>query len=172
VGGYLGGTDVGEKLKRDDGFGTRRGWPCWERRKVEPVERCLCPFLRGGSVGRGLSLVSKKERCPTVMSARRRIRPIGIVDPKEAVDLATAQSYPENVVLFVPNLILGRSLHSCPSPVSRHQVTRGSSSPLLHELPPALLHGRLWCIVSPRRHRRECSPCTHADPPSSVPAWT
>jgi hypothetical protein len=32
---------------------------------------------------------------------RRRLS----VDAKEAVDLATAQSYSENVFLFVPNLI-------------------------------------------------------------------
>lgn len=37
--------------------------------------------------------------------ARHRGSSIGIVDAKEAVDLATAQTYSENVFLFVPNLI-------------------------------------------------------------------
>ena len=36
---------------------------------------------------------------------RRRRASIEIVDAKEAVDLATAQTYSENVFLFVPNLI-------------------------------------------------------------------
>ncbi|PPQ86878.1 hypothetical protein CVT25_012597 [Psilocybe cyanescens] len=38
-------------------------------------------------------------------STRRRRHSREIVDAKEAVDLATAQSYSENVFLFVPNLI-------------------------------------------------------------------
>ena len=37
-------------------------------------------------------------------------RAIGVVDAKVAVDLATAQSYSENVFLFVPNLIGAFSL--------------------------------------------------------------
>lgn len=41
-------------------------------------------------------------------SRRRRRGPMEVVDAKEAVDLATAQTYSENVFLFVPNLI-GRS---------------------------------------------------------------
>lgn len=36
---------------------------------------------------------------------RRRPSIIEVVDAKSAVDLATAQSYSENVFLFVPNLI-------------------------------------------------------------------
>lgn len=36
---------------------------------------------------------------------RRRASLIEVVDAKSAVDLATAQSYSENVFLFVPNLI-------------------------------------------------------------------
>ncbi|GBE82001.1 phosphatidylinositol synthase [Sparassis latifolia] len=38
-------------------------------------------------------------------SANSRRRPIDVVDAKVAVDLATAQTYSENVFLFVPNLI-------------------------------------------------------------------
>lgn len=38
-------------------------------------------------------------------SATRRRRSIDIVDAKVAVDLATAQTYRENVFLFIPNLI-------------------------------------------------------------------
>ena len=36
---------------------------------------------------------------------RRRGRSVEVVDAKFAVDLATAQTYSENVFLFVPNLI-------------------------------------------------------------------
>jgi len=36
---------------------------------------------------------------------RRRRASIDIVDAKQAVDLATAQTYSENVFLFVPNII-------------------------------------------------------------------
>ncbi|KAF8742348.1 hypothetical protein AX14_004906 [Amanita brunnescens Koide BX004] len=50
--------------------------------------------------------------------ARQRGSSIGLVDAKAAVDLATAQTYSENVFLFVPNLIgytriilAGLSLH-------------------------------------------------------------
>ncbi|KAF8797952.1 phosphatidylinositol synthase [Phlegmacium glaucopus] len=50
--------------------------------------------------------------------ARRRRASIDIVDAKQAVDLATAQTYSENVFLFVPNIIgytrvvmAGLSLH-------------------------------------------------------------
>jgi hypothetical protein len=42
---------------------------------------------------------------------RRRASVIEVVDAKSAVDLATAQSYSENVFLFVPNLI-GEFTHS------------------------------------------------------------
>jgi len=42
---------------------------------------------------------------------RRRASVIEVVDAKSAVDLATAQSYSENVFLFVPNLI-GESIPS------------------------------------------------------------
>lgn len=41
---------------------------------------------------------------------RRRRGSIDIVDAKVAVDLATAQSYRENVFLFIPNLIGKSSL--------------------------------------------------------------
>lgn len=42
---------------------------------------------------------------------RRRASVIEVVDAKSAVDLATAQSYSENVFLFVPNLI-GEPIHT------------------------------------------------------------
>jgi CDP-diacylglycerol--inositol 3-phosphatidyltransferase len=42
--------------------------------------------------------------------SRRRGKSIEIVDAKKAVDLATAQTYSENVFLFVPNLIGMRSV--------------------------------------------------------------
>ncbi|TFK29861.1 CDP-diacylglycerol-inositol 3-phosphatidyltransferase [Coprinopsis marcescibilis] len=51
-------------------------------------------------------------------NSRRRRASLELVDAKQAVDLATAQSYSENVFLFVPNLIgysriilAGLSLH-------------------------------------------------------------
>jgi hypothetical protein len=47
----------------------------------------------------------------TPYSSRRRRGSIEVVDAKEAVDLATAQTYSENVFLFVPNLI-GKLLDS------------------------------------------------------------
>ena len=43
---------------------------------------------------------------------RHRRASIGVVDAKVAVDLATAQSYSENVFLFVPNLIGASLSHS------------------------------------------------------------
>ena len=49
----------------------------------------------------------------------RRRGSIDVVDAKVAVDLATAQSYKENVFLFVPNLI-----GALPSVVSRPCIVR------------------------------------------------
>lgn len=42
---------------------------------------------------------------------RRRRASMDIVDAKQAVDLATAQIYSENVFLFVPNIIGKLSSH-------------------------------------------------------------
>ena len=51
-------------------------------------------------------------------SRRRRRGSMDVVDAKEAVDLATAQTYSENVFLFVPNLIgMSVSLERRISPV-------------------------------------------------------
>ncbi len=50
----------------------------------------------------------------TKSTSTRRKRPsLELVDAKEAVDLATAQSYSENVFLFVPNLIGMSSFLTC-----------------------------------------------------------
>ena len=78
------------------------------------------------SVGRGAVIVMTKSRirkhlslfsqlvypldCVSLLTTMattltRRRGSIDIVDAKVAVDLATAQSYRENVFLFVPNLI-------------------------------------------------------------------
>jgi CDP-diacylglycerol--inositol 3-phosphatidyltransferase len=38
-------------------------------------------------------------------AVQRKRKAIEVVDAKVAVDLATAQTYKENVFLFVPNLI-------------------------------------------------------------------
>lgn len=50
---------------------------------------------------------STSASSPTIDAVlkRRRASIIEVVDAKSAVDLATAQSYSENVFLFVPNLI-------------------------------------------------------------------
>lgn len=45
----------------------------------------------------------------TKNAVRRRKNSIEVFDKKHALDLATAQSYSENVFLFVPNLIGGIS---------------------------------------------------------------
>lgn len=46
------------------------------------------------------------------MSKQQQQRPqaIALVDAREAVDLATAQTYSENVFLFLPNII-GATFH-------------------------------------------------------------
>ena len=54
----------------------------------------------------GLSLSSTLTMSSNTPATLSRRRPsIDIVDAKVAVDLATAQTYSENVFLFVPNLI-------------------------------------------------------------------
>ena len=53
---------------------------------------------------------------------RRRASVIEVVDAKSAVDLATAQSYSENVFLFVPNLI------GEPNPTQRTRLSSYRSS--------------------------------------------
>ena len=42
---------------------------------------------------------------PSATHKRRKGASIEVVDAKVAVDLATAQTYSENVFLFVPNII-------------------------------------------------------------------
>jgi hypothetical protein len=42
---------------------------------------------------------------PASKSLRKRRPSVDVVEAKEALDLATAQTYSENVFLFVPNLI-------------------------------------------------------------------
>ncbi|KAI5990581.1 phosphatidylinositol synthase [Pisolithus marmoratus] len=70
-----------------------------------------------GSARAHSSAVAPPARTPMAQKIRRR-GSIDVVDAKVAVDLATAQSYSENVFLFVPNLIgytrvilAGLSLH-------------------------------------------------------------
>ncbi len=63
---------------------------------------------------------------------RRRTASVDVVDAKVAVDLATAQTYKENVFLFVPNLIGAHSETSLffVFEVSRfRQATHASSWP-------------------------------------------
>jgi hypothetical protein len=58
-----------------------------------------------------------------VSRRRNSVTHIDVVDPTVALDLATAQTYSENVFLFVPNLI-GTSLsfvaRPTPRPRERH----------------------------------------------------
>jgi CDP-diacylglycerol--inositol 3-phosphatidyltransferase len=55
---------------------------------------------RGRNTSKGAAKPLERE----ILNRRRR-ESIDVVDAKVAVDLATAQSYKENVFLFVPNLI-------------------------------------------------------------------
>lgn len=50
---------------------------------------------------------------------RRRAGSVEVVDAKVAVDLATAQTYSENVFLFIPNLI-GKSYEQAFSEAGHH----------------------------------------------------
>lgn len=83
---------------------------------------------------------------------RRRGKSIQVVDPKRAVDLATAQTYSENVFLFAPNLI-GEScfatniyLLTCFMLRVRAYYT-GWSLATLYELSPEILHASLRGFV-------------------------
>ncbi|KAG6911469.1 hypothetical protein DXG01_014543 [Tephrocybe rancida] len=58
-------------------------------------------------------------------SQKRRGHSMEVVDAKVAVDLATAQTYSENVFLFVPNLI-----------AQRQRLSTASSPPTAEEPPP------------------------------------
>lgn len=51
------------------------------------------------------SLRSNSRPNSATMAAERRRHHVEVVNAKHAVDLATAQTYSENVFLFVPNLI-------------------------------------------------------------------
>ena len=83
---------------------------------------------------------------PIIMAnkTRRRRASIEIVDAKQAVDLATAQTYSENVFLFVPNLI-GKLSSEWPSPmlirlIRLYSCDHGRAVIALHELSPNLLY--------------------------------
>ena len=60
---------------------------------------------------------------------RRRASTIEVVDAKSAVDLATAQTYSENVFLFVPNLIGESRTH--PPNITPHNMF-SSHFPFVH----------------------------------------
>ena len=97
----------------------------------------------------------------TKSTSRRRRGSIEIVDAKQAVDLATAQSYSENVFLFVPNLIgklhflcFACPAHDRPSSPRLHARHSCGFCPALHELPPNLLHPSLLRLMLAGRGRR------------------
>lgn len=58
---------------------------------------CLVYTFEGSQQGMANSTTQRRRRGPS----------IEVVNAKVAVDLATAQTYSENVFLFVPNLIGG-----------------------------------------------------------------
>ena len=109
---------------------------------------------------------------------RRRRASIEVWDAKSAVDLATAQSYSENVFLFVPNLIgvfAPFSETNCSSLTvriglfcyrpsnrlhTRHPRRRG---PALYELPSKVLHDCIWHIMLAGRGRWTCCPRAESD---------
>lgn len=75
---------------------------------VSQSGECLPTARRSG--GDRTSSLLPSPTSPLVMSAkqpahRRKGGSVEVVDSKYAVDLATQQSYSENVFLFVPNLI-------------------------------------------------------------------
>jgi len=70
----------------------------------------LSPQIHIDSPSRGMTENNKNAASGSsqhldAVLKRRRPSVIEVVDAKSAVDLATAQSYSENVFLFVPNLI-------------------------------------------------------------------
>ncbi|KAG6376431.1 hypothetical protein JVT61DRAFT_2419 [Boletus reticuloceps] len=105
--------------------------------------------MSGHSNGSAQASVTRKSR-----------RRDSFVDAKVAVDLATAQTYSENVFLFVPNLIGERALliHSAPrTPLLSHDLanrlrTRHSRRTLtpFHELSSKILHHRILYIMPSR----------------------
>ncbi len=106
---------------------------------------------------------------PTTMSSSvvRRRGSIDVVDAKVAVDLATAQTYKENVFLFVPNLIgestfpyclIARSYDISILRILADYPSR--FSPAFYELPSKVLHACVLRLMSSRRCRRPCSSST------------
>lgn len=86
---------------------------------------------------------------------RRKGGSVEVVDSKYAVDLATQQSYSENIFLFVPNLI-GQYFYpfflpTCSAVQSGSRLyahnSRGFGSSL-YELPPEILHITLLFVLS------------------------
>lgn len=92
-------------------------------------------------------------------SKRRRRSSMDVVDAKEAVDLATAQTYSENVFLFVPNLIGEPDCHLvCGTSQLKvlcwcrlYASHFGWIVAAFHELPSKILHSCIRHIVFTRR---------------------
>jgi len=103
-------------------------------------------------------------------STRRRRPSLEIVDAKQAVDLATAQSYSENVFLFVPNLI-GKSASSGRFYVVLYSATsfrlyaryHGRPVTILYELSSQILYFIVWNFVSFGCCGWASCPCIGAD---------
>ena len=96
---------------------------------------------------------------------QRRLQrpPIEVVDAKVAVDLATAQTYSENVFLFVPNLIGAqvRDQSNSDTDLVRRIYTRHSGGVVapFHELSSKVLYTRVCRVVSFGRSGRTSGPC-------------
>lgn len=97
---------------------------------------------------------------PTVLTRRRPS--IDIVDAKVAVDLATAQTYSENVFLFVPNLIGQSIFHHSSSLLMNSHLRRllschtRSSVAALHEPSSEVLYIVVRYLLFTGRGRWAC----------------
>lgn len=141
--------DVGRRLNSGRHHSARNnGKPKQPRRDCHPQRRGsrLAPLPRHRLSGIYLT--------PSIMSKgsakQRRRGSIDVVDAKQAVDLATAQSYSENVFLFVPNLIGTSSFSLCSACGLTFILLRLLSYPssriglALHEFPPQILYA---CVL-------------------------
>ena len=120
------------------------------------------PLLRPTLPLRGRVLPSSPAAMSSQNTSRiiRRRPSVDVVDAKVAVDLATAQTYSENVFLFVPNLIGPSSPPRPPLCLLTFYVARVFSGrsrgvcAALHELSSEILHRLVLYLLFTRRVRR------------------
>jgi len=97
----------------------------------------LSPQIHVDSPSRGMTENDKNAASGSsqhldAVLKRRRPSVIEVVDAKSAVDLATAQSYSENVFLFVPNLIGESTATTHPRTARPPTSSRSSSCRVAH----------------------------------------